>query len=101
MYAASHDANQAMNIKAEEVSDAQEEADSVQITVQEIKAEPKNCTNSETALVGPYAESYPTPHDANQAKNVKAEAVSDAEEEEVPVPITFPEIKAEPEVSSM
>ncbi|PNF36589.1 hypothetical protein B7P43_G14993 [Cryptotermes secundus] len=33
--------------------------------------------------------------------NVKAEAVSDAEEEEDPVPITFPEIKAEPEVSCM
>jgi hypothetical protein len=33
--------------------------------------------------------------------NVKAEDVSDAEEEEVPVAITFPEIKAEPEVSCM
>jgi hypothetical protein len=33
--------------------------------------------------------------------NVKAEEVSDAEEEEDPVPITFPEIKAEPEVSCM
>ncbi|PNF43647.1 hypothetical protein B7P43_G18413 [Cryptotermes secundus] len=33
--------------------------------------------------------------------NVKAEAVSDAEEEEDPVPLTFPEIKAEPEVSCM
>ncbi|PNF26785.1 hypothetical protein B7P43_G17712 [Cryptotermes secundus] len=32
--------------------------------------------------------------------NVKAEAVSDAEEEEA-VPITFPELKAEPEVSCM
>jgi hypothetical protein len=28
---------------------------------------------------------------------VKAEEVSDAEEEEDPVPITFPEIKSEPE----
>jgi hypothetical protein len=33
--------------------------------------------------------------------NVKAEEVSDAEVEEVPVAITFSEIKAEPEVSSM
>jgi hypothetical protein len=31
--------------------------------------------------------------------NVKVKSVSDAEEEEDPVPITFPEIKAEPEVS--
>jgi hypothetical protein len=33
--------------------------------------------------------------------NVKAEEVSDAGEEEDPVPITFPEIKAESEVSSV
>jgi hypothetical protein len=38
-YPASHDANQAVNIKSEEVSDTQEEADSVGITIQEIKAE--------------------------------------------------------------
>jgi hypothetical protein len=40
-YPASHDAVQAMNIKAEEDSDAQEERDPVRITVQEIKAEPE------------------------------------------------------------
>ncbi|PNF24986.1 hypothetical protein B7P43_G08358 [Cryptotermes secundus] len=91
IYPASHDANQAMNIKAEEVSDAQEEVDPVQITVQEDRTSPEN------VLVGPYAETYPTPHDANQAISIKAKAVSHAEEEEVPVPITFPEIKAEPE----
>jgi hypothetical protein len=55
-------------------------------------------TNSEDVLVGPHGETYPIPHDA-QAKNVKAEAVSDAEEEEDPLAITSPEIKAEPEVS--
>ena len=38
-YSASDDASQAMNIKAEEVSDSQ--ADPVQITFQEIKAEPE------------------------------------------------------------
>jgi hypothetical protein len=59
----------------------------------------QNYTNSENVLVGPYGESYATSHDANQAMKVKAEAVSDAEEEEDPVPMTFPEIKAEPEVS--
>ncbi|XP_033606296.1 uncharacterized protein LOC111861635 isoform X2 [Cryptotermes secundus] len=96
-YPASHDANQAMNIKAEEVSDAQEEVDPLRITIQEIKAETENCTNSENVLMDPYGERYPTSHDANQAMNVKAKAVSDAEEEEDPVPITFPEIKAEPE----
>jgi hypothetical protein len=37
---ASHDANQVMNIKAEEVSDAEEEVDPVRKTVQEIKADP-------------------------------------------------------------
>jgi hypothetical protein len=44
---------------------------------------------------------YPASHDASQAMNIKAEEVSDVEVEEVPVAITFPEIKAEPEVSSM
>ncbi|XP_033610299.1 zinc finger protein 583-like [Cryptotermes secundus] len=86
-----------MNIKAEEVSDSQEEVKPVQITVQEIKAEPESCRNLENALVGPYAETYPTPHDADQAMNVKAEAVSDAEEEEDPLQITVQEVKAESE----
>jgi hypothetical protein len=58
-------------------------------------------TNSENVSVCPYGETYPAPHDANQAMNVKAETVSDAEEEEDPVRTTFPKIKAEPEVSCM
>jgi hypothetical protein len=59
----------------------------------------QNYTNSENILVGPYGETYPACHDGNQAMNIKAEEVSDAEEEADPVPITFPEVKAEPEVS--
>jgi hypothetical protein len=39
--------------------------------------------------------------DASQAISIKVEEVSDAEEEAGPVPITFPEIKAEPEVRRM
>jgi hypothetical protein len=50
--------------------------------------------NSENVLVDPLGETYPIPHDANQPM-----AVSDAEEEEDPLRITLPEIKAEPEVS--
>jgi hypothetical protein len=61
----------------------------------------QNSTKSENILVGPYGETYPAYHDGNHAMDVKAEDVSDAEEEEVPVAITFPEIKAEPEVSCM
>jgi hypothetical protein len=41
IYPASHDANQAMSIKAEVVSDAEEAADPVRIAVQEVKAEPE------------------------------------------------------------
>jgi hypothetical protein len=41
IYPASHDANQAMGIKSEDVSDAEEEADPLQMTVQEVKAEPE------------------------------------------------------------
>jgi hypothetical protein len=55
----------------------------------------QNSTNSENILVGAYGET------SDQSMNVKAEEVSDAEEEGVPAPITFPEIKAEPEVSCM
>jgi hypothetical protein len=40
-YPASHDANQVLNIKAEEVSGTQKEADPVRVTIQEIKAEPE------------------------------------------------------------
>jgi hypothetical protein len=59
------------------------------------------CTNSENILEGPCGESYTTSHNANQARNIKVKEGSAAEEKEDPVPITFPEIKAEPEVSSM
>jgi hypothetical protein len=41
LYPASHDASQAMNIKTEEVSDVQENADPVKITFQEMKTEPE------------------------------------------------------------
>jgi hypothetical protein len=58
-------------------------------------------TNLEEFVPGPCGETYPTSDDANQTMNIKAEEVSDAEEEEGPVPITFPKIKAEPEVSCM
>jgi hypothetical protein len=40
-----------------------------------------------------------TSHDVYQAISIKTEVPSDAEEEEYPVPLTFVEIKAEPEVS--
>jgi hypothetical protein len=56
-------------------------------------------TNSENILVGPYGETYPACHNGGQAVNMKAEEVSEAEEELDPVPVTFPKIKAEPEVS--
>jgi hypothetical protein len=58
----------------------------------------QNYTSVEKDIPGPFGEAYPTSHQANQAMNIKAE-VSDAEEEEEPVPITFVEIKTEPEVS--
>jgi hypothetical protein len=59
----------------------------------------QNYTNSEKILVGPYGETYPASHDANQATNIKPE--EDSEEEADPLQITVQEIKAEPEVSCM
>jgi hypothetical protein len=43
-------------------------------------------------------EPNPASRDASQAINIKVEEVSDPEEEVSPVPISFPKIKAEPEV---
>jgi hypothetical protein len=53
------------------------------------------------AVPGPCAETCTTSHDATQAMNIKSEEVSDADEEEDPLQITLPEMKAEPEVSCM
>jgi hypothetical protein len=50
---------------------------------------------------GPCGERNPISGDASQAIIMKAEEVSDAEEKEGPVPISFPKIKAEPEVRCM
>jgi hypothetical protein len=61
----------------------------------------QNYTNSEMVLVGACGETYPISHDANQAVNIKAEEVSDAQEEADPLRITNQEIKVEPEVSCM
>jgi hypothetical protein len=61
----------------------------------------QNYSSAENVLVGPYGETYPACHDANQAMNIKAEDISDAAEEEDPVPITVLEMKAECEVSCM
>jgi hypothetical protein len=60
----------------------------------------QNCTNSEMDVWDPRNEMNPTYCDASQAINVKVE-VSDAGEEEGPVPISFPKIKTEPEVRCM
>jgi hypothetical protein len=55
-------------------------------------------TDSEN-VQGPCTKICPaSSHDVYQAISIKAEVLSDVEEED-PVPITFPGIKAEPEVS--
>jgi hypothetical protein len=56
---------------------------------------------AEEYVLGAYGEAYSAYHDAKQAMNIKEEELSDIEVEEGPVPITFPEIKAKPEVSCM
>jgi hypothetical protein len=61
----------------------------------------QNYTNSEKDVLGPRDETYPAFDDANQAENKKVEEASYAEEEEDPVPMIFPKIKGEAEVSCM
>jgi hypothetical protein len=51
--------------------------------------------------VGPYSETYPASYDADQAMNIEVKEGSDVEVEDDPVPISYLEIKAEPEVSCM
>jgi hypothetical protein len=55
----------------------------------------QNHTDSAMEVRGPCGERNPTSGDASQSIDIKVEKVSDAEEEAGPVPITFPEIKAE------
>jgi hypothetical protein len=59
----------------------------------------QNYTDLGNAVPGPCAETCTTSHDATQAMNIKTEEVSDADEEEDPLQIKYPKIKAEPEVS--
>jgi hypothetical protein len=60
----------------------------------------QDCAHSQEDVPGSCTETYSTSsHDANQAINIKVEDVSDVEEEENPVPISFPGIKAEHAVS--
>jgi hypothetical protein len=61
----------------------------------------QNYTDLGNAVRGPCAETCTTSHNATQAMNIKSEEVLDAGEEEGPVQITFPKIRAEPEVSCM
>jgi hypothetical protein len=61
----------------------------------------QNYINREKDMLSPCGETYPTSDDASQARDIKAEEVSNAEEEEDPVPMTFIKVKAEAEVSCM
>jgi hypothetical protein len=61
----------------------------------------QNYTKVKKEECDPFGETYPTSDDAKETKNIKAEEVSDADEKKDPLPLTFLEIKAEPEVSYM
>jgi hypothetical protein len=52
-------------------------------------------------LQDPCGERSTSSGDASQAVNIKVDEVSGSEEEEGPVPISFPKIKTEPEVRCM
>jgi hypothetical protein len=61
----------------------------------------QNYTDLGNAVPGPCVETCTTSHDATQAMNIKSEEVSDADEKEDPLQITFPKIKEVPEVNCM
>jgi hypothetical protein len=58
----------------------------------------QNPTKLEKEVCDPCCERYPTSCEESQAVSIKVEEGSDAEEEEEHEPITFPRVKAEPEV---
>jgi hypothetical protein len=61
----------------------------------------QNYADLGNAVPGPCAETCTTSHDSTQAMNIKAEEISDADGTEDRLQITFPKLKAEPEVSCM
>jgi hypothetical protein len=86
----SHDGNHTMNIKIEEVSDAEGGQASLPTAFVKIKAEPAEEVSDvdwEQAVI-------PIPFQKMKAEPV--EEISDTEAEEAPMPIPFQRIKAEP-----
>jgi hypothetical protein len=63
----------------------------------------QNCMDLQKPVPGPCSETYPaSPCDAYQAMNVKVEEVSvQQEEDNDPLPVSSPAVKAEYEVSCM
>jgi hypothetical protein len=63
----------------------------------------QNCMDLEKCVPGPYNETYPASFlAANHSMNIKVEEVSIIQEEdEDPLPVSFPAVKAEFEVSCM
>jgi hypothetical protein len=62
----------------------------------------QNCMDLEKAAPVLWSETCPASfHVASEFVDTKAEEVSDPEEEEDPLAVTFPEVKTEPEVSCM
>jgi hypothetical protein len=61
----------------------------------------QNCINLQEAVPGSYSETCLTSHDESQVIDIKVEDAADIQEEEDPLLITSPEIKAEHEVSFM
>ncbi|PNF36706.1 hypothetical protein B7P43_G13310 [Cryptotermes secundus] len=94
----SHDGDQAVNIKVEEFSDIEDGEKPVPMTVVGIKAEHEDCAYSEEDVPGSCTETCPaSSHDAFQAISIKDEVSDVKEEEEDPVPISFPGIEAKHE----
>jgi hypothetical protein len=61
----------------------------------------QNHTNSAMEIWDPFGDPNPISRDASQAIDIKVEEVSDSEEEADPAQVSFPKIKAEPEVRCM
>ncbi|PNF36698.1 hypothetical protein B7P43_G13311, partial [Cryptotermes secundus] len=90
----SHDGVQPVNIKVEEDSDVDDE-DPEPMTFMEVKLEDGGCMDSQKYIPGSSLETRPAYYDADHSINMKVEEVSDVEEEEDPLQISFPGTEAE------
>lgn len=98
----SHDGNEVIGIKVENVSctnEEEEENDCVLKSFPSIKSEHETCMDFLKVAPGSHSDTCVTSHGGYQLNDIKVEYITDIQQEEDPLLITYPVIKSELEVS--